>query len=116
MLIYHRLAIAITIASSLTLAPLTLAQTDTTTAAVGYQAEIVASVVDPCILGIARAQPGLAEMADETIIELSKIMQADGRNEIMVATLKVVFGQPPEARRILYQLFLDQCIKGGTGG
>ena len=86
------------------------------TVAADYHSEIVASVVNPCILGIARSHPEFAAMRDQELVELVRTTNPNAWDEITQVTLSVVTGKDAAARLVVYELFLAECIRAGTSG
>lgn len=79
-----------------------------------YRAEIVAQVVDPCILSNAR-RSGLTEyMSDVEALATMKAMQMDVVETTVEALMPLVVGQPESMRDTLYEVSLGVCITAGV--
>ena len=81
-----------------------------------YRAEIVARVVDPCIVGMARARPEFNAVSDEDIVALMKLSKPGAWDEMIRSTTPIVTGKNDATRTLVYKLFLAECIRAGTSG
>lgn len=76
----------------------------------GYRAEIIAQVVDPCMLSSVRSA-GLTEFVSEAeALDLMKTMQTEVVETTVAALVPLVTGQPAAAREQMYAASLNICI------
>ena len=78
--------------------------------AVDYRAEIVANVVDPCILAVVRMHPEESALSDDEIIRVVK-MASQGSMERMIDTVHSAIADKSENERFaLYDRLRMSCI------
>ena len=100
MRIFLRLAVAIATAAVLV----------RPASAVDYRAEIVANVVDPCILAVVHMHPEENALSDDEIIRVVK-MASQGSMERMIDTVRSEIADKSEKDRFaLYDRFRTNCI------
>ncbi len=77
-------------------------------------AEVEQMVITPCLRAIVRHGGGVEGLTEDEVIELSRSMSGDTWDATAENLAGIVQGQGEDARALLYQFGLSQCIASGT--
>lgn len=91
-----------------------LTLSSTAAGAEDYRTEIMAQVIDPCFLRLARLRPAEG-VSPEAMAEAMMLLHREGLANLVESINRQLDGNPPTvARRQIYRIALRTCIRQGA--